>query len=142
MSLDSAEKIGLMAGGAPLSEKQAAQQSVHVLAFLGDSVYSTLTREYAVRHTGGRAEDMHRFSVSEVNAAAQARSFLRIRERLSETEEAVYRRARNAHSSHTPKNMSEGEYHSATGVEALFGYLYLSGQFSRMYELYFAMVEG
>lgn len=141
MCHEDAAIAGLMAGGVPLSEKEAAQLGVHVLAFLGDSVFSTLTREYAVLHIRGKADDMHRFSVGTVNASAQAGSFLKIREMLTDAEESVYRRARNARSTHTPKNMSEGAYHSATGVEALFGYLYISGQFARMYELYFAMVQ-
>ena len=54
---------------------------------------------------------------------------------LTENEELIYKRGRNAHTSHTPKNASSAEYHAATGLETLFGYLYLSGNIERIREL-------
>ena len=124
---ETANPAGILLGARRMSEREAAALSVHVLAFLGDSVYSLLVREMLVVTCGGKAGELHRRSVQAVNAASQAAGYRRIQAELTEREAAVYRRARNAHSTHTPKHMSEGDYHCATGVEALFGYLYLSG---------------
>lgn len=119
-----------------LSEREAASLNVLVLAFLGDSVYSLLAREYVVLCGGRKAGQMHALSASVVNAAAQAAAFERIEDLLTEKELSVFRRAKNAHSTHTPKHMTESDYHCATGVEALFGYLYLSGQSERLRTLF------
>lgn len=55
---------------------------------------------------------------------------------LTQEEEAVYKRGRNAHTSRTPKNATPADYHAATGLEALFGYLYLKGELLRLRELF------
>ena len=136
-----AQENGMVGAPAPMSEREAAMQSVYVLAFLGDGVYSLLVREMLVKKGGAKAGELHRLCVQQVNAAAQAAAYRRIGGYLREPEQDVYRRARNARSTHTPKNMSEGEYHSATGMEAVFGYLYLSGQKSRLYELFRLIAE-
>ena len=135
LECENVQPADVLLGTRRMSEREAAALSVHVLAFLGDSVYSLLVRERLVVTCGGKAGELHRRSVQAVNAASQAAGYRRIQAELTEREAAVYRRARNAHSTHTPKHMSEGDYHCATGVEALFGYLYLSGQHARMCEL-------
>ncbi len=119
-----------------MAPRQAAAQNVLALAFLGDSVYSLLVREALVAAGDGKAGALHARSAALVNAAAQARGYERIRDCLTEEEAAVYKRARNAHSAHTPKNMSGGDYHSATGLEAVFGYLHLCGAEARIRELF------
>ncbi|MBR1810345.1 MAG: ribonuclease III [Clostridia bacterium] len=127
--------------GAALSPRAAAAENAHVLAFLGDSVYSLLVREMIVKEGNMKAGAMHQRSITLVNAAAQAAGYEKIRELLTETEAAVFRRARNAHSTHTPKHMTEGEYHAATGVEAVFGYLYLTGETARIRYLFGAITD-
>ena len=83
---------------------------------------------------GGRVQRMHREAVSLVCAHAQAEAFGRIEPHLTEAEAAVARRARNAHQN-PPRHADPAEYHRATALEALIGYLYLTGQQARMEEL-------
>lgn len=105
------------------------------LAFIGDGVYGLLVRERLVlvnRPVG----TLHKKSVELVNAHAQALAIQAIMDKLSEDELAIYKRGRNANSVRHPKNADLTEYRMATGLEALFGYLYLSGNKSRLYELF------
>lgn len=106
------------------------------LSFVGDAVYSLLVRERLCVLGKSRSNDLHTSSAKLVKANAQANAYLKIESILSEKEIAVYKRGRNAHNNHTPKNASEGDYHIATGIETLFGYLYLTGQNERIYELF------
>lgn len=103
------------------------------LAYLGDTVYDLYVRRALVRR-GGRVRQMHRTAVTLVCAHAQAQAYGRIEAQLSEAEAAVARRARNAHQN-PPRNADAAEYHRATALEALIGYLYLSGQQARIDEL-------
>ena len=82
------------------------------------------------------ANRLHSESVKYVNAAAQARAYNIIKDILSEKESDIFKRGRNAHTSTTPKNSTNADYHTATGLEALFGYLHLSGQNARAKELF------
>lgn len=106
------------------------------LAFVGDSVYDLMIRTFILSQGDSKAEMLHKRSVKYANASFQAKAMDSILPVLNEKEEAVFRRGRNAHSAHTPKNKSEGEYHRATGFEALFGYLYLMGETKRLRELF------
>ena len=101
------------------------------LAFIGDGVYEVLVREQLVCQANRPNGILHRLSVEQVRAEAQAAAMERIQPLLTEKEEAVYRRGRNAHTSR-----KGDDYHRATGLEALFGYLYLSGQIERIRELF------
>ena len=103
------------------------------LAYLGDTVYDLYVRSHLVQK-GGRVHALHRRAVSMVCAHAQAEAFLRIEEMLSEEEAAVARRARNVNQS-PPKNADPAEYHRATALEALIGYLYVTGRTERMQQL-------
>lgn len=105
------------------------------LAFLGDAVYSLLTRQ-KLAVSGCNASKLHERSVHLVSAGAQARGMAKILPLLSEREEAVFKRGRNAHTSNVPRNSTAGEYHTATGLEALFGYLHLCGEKERINELF------
>ena len=100
------------------------------LALVGDSVYDLYVRSHLVRK-GGRVKDIHKNAVMHVNAHAQAMALDRIEEMLTEEEAGVVRRARNAKQTPT-KNADAGEYHKATALEALLGYLYLTGQTERL----------
>lgn len=106
------------------------------LAFLGDAVYGLLVREQLLLTANRPAGKLHTLSVQAVNARAQAEAVHKILPMLNEEELAVYKRGRNAHPGHTPKNQSEGDYHSATGLEALFGWLYLHGAEERLRALF------
>ncbi len=103
------------------------------LAYMGDAVYDLYVRRRLVRR-GGRVQNMHREAVSMVCAHAQAEALGRIEGELTEAEAGVVRRARNAHQN-PPRSTSPAEYHRATALEALIGYLYLTGQQARMDEL-------
>lgn len=111
------------------------------LAFLGDAVYGLLVREQLLLTANRPARRLHTLSVQAVNARAQAQAAQKILPMLTEDELAVYKRGRNAHPGHTPKNQSEGDYHSATGLEALFGWLYLHGAEERLRAL-FDRIQG
>ena len=100
------------------------------LAFMGDTIYDLRVRETLVRR-GGKVRNLHREATRHVCAHAQAEAFTRIENILTEDEMNVARRARNAHQN-PPKNADPAEYHRATALEALIGYLYLTGQHDRM----------
>lgn len=108
-----------------LSEKEARMYSPLTLAFLGDAVYSLLVRNMLTSKTNKPAGALHKESIALVNAASQAAAARRILPLLSQEELAVFKRGRNAHSAHSPKNQSSADYRCATGLEALYGYLFL-----------------
>ncbi len=101
------------------------------LAFIGDGVFELLVRERLVCEGNRPAGALHKRSVAMVRAEAQAEAMDRLLPLLTETEAAVYRRGRNAHTSRNSE-----EYHKATGLEALFGYLYLQGDIGRLQGLF------
>ncbi len=109
--------------------------SPSVLSFVGDGVYGLLVRTKLalVNRPSG---ELHKLSVEYVKASAQARAYEIIEPLLSEEEISVFKRGRNFHTSRSPKSSTNKEYHLATGVEALFGFLYLSGQQNRLKELF------
>ena len=111
------------------------QLSPLTLAFIGDGVYSMLVRERLVK-TNRPVGELHKMSVELVNAKAQSNAFDKIAGVLTEEETVIYKRGRNANGTHHPKNTDVLIYRRATGVEALFGYLYLSNMHERLYELF------
>lgn len=106
-----------------------------VLSFVGDAVYGLLVRE-KLAQVSRPSGQLHSLSVKLVNAVSQAKAYEIIAERLTEDEIAAFKRGRNFHTGNTPKNATKGEYHLATGLESLFGYLHLSGNESRARELF------
>ncbi len=106
------------------------------LAFVGDSVYDLITREEIVCQANRPVKELNKLKVERVRCEAQAELMRKIEPVLTEEEAEVYRRGRNAHTSHTPKNSSSADYHAATGLEALFGFLYLSGNVDRLRTLF------
>lgn len=82
------------------------------------------------------SNELHKASVLAVNAAAQASAYKIIEPVLTDDESAVYKRGRNAHNNHKPRNAQTADYCAATGLEALFGYLYLAKNEPRIYELF------
>ncbi len=102
------------------------------LAFTGDAVFSLFIREKLVSDANRPVGELHKLSVQAVKASAQAKAIREIMPLLSEKEMEVFKRGRNAHTSHTPKNQSGCDYHYATGFETLMGYLYLKGETERL----------
>lgn len=106
------------------------------LAFVGDGVYSLLVRERLLTIANRPVNDLHHLAVNAVRAEAQSAAMERLLPRLTPEEEAVFKRGRNAHTARTG-----AEYHRATGLESLFGYLYLSGRLERVRELFSLCME-
>ena len=111
------------------------------LAHIGDCVYELLVRSYIVAHGGVTNHDMHDTTVRMVRAEAQAAAMERILPLLSEEELTVYRRGRNTRVHSVPKNAELGAYHAATGLECLFGWLYLRGEHARINALFAVITE-
>ena len=110
------------------------------LAHLGDSVYEVMVRSWLCLQGKARVKDLHRATVRYVAAPAQAERLGRIEAMLTPEEADVFRRGRNTAPHSIPKAASRGEYQTATGVEALFGWLYLQGRTERLNELFAAMM--
>lgn len=115
------------------------QSSPSTLAFVGDAYYGLLVRKM-LSATERPIGELHSLSVKYVNATAQAESYKKIESMLTEEELSAYKRGRNLHTANTPKNATVAEYHSATGLEALFGYLYLSGDTARAEQLFSVII--
>lgn len=111
------------------------------LAFLGDAVFELMARTMVVTKSNTAPEKLHKRTTHLVKAESQAMMGHGIWEELSEEEQSVYRRGRNAQSYTHAKNASVSDYRHATGLEALFGYLYLTGRQERMLELMRRCVE-
>ncbi|MBQ7849519.1 MAG: ribonuclease III [Clostridia bacterium] len=106
------------------------------LAHVGDTVWDLLVRSRLI-YQGRNVRNMHKDAIACVNAGAQAVAMQRMLPTLSEEEADVARRGRNAHPHHAaPKNQDVVDYHQATALEALVGYLYLTGQEERLLELF------
>ncbi len=110
------------------------------LAFVGDAVYSILVREYLIAKGSAPVGKLHKKAVSLVCASAQSRAVDNIYPLLSEDEVAIFKRGRNANST-PPRNGDHAEYRQATGLEALFGYLYLAKKIERINELFMTILE-
>lgn len=106
------------------------------LAFIGDTVFDLLVREELICDANRPANDLHHLAVERVRATAQSKGVDKILPVLTEEETAVFKRGRNAKSGHQPKNVSRFDYHMATAMETLFGYLYLCNRMDRIIELY------
>lgn len=111
------------------------------LAFVGDTVFDLFVRERLVCQANRPVNKLHKEATTMVKASAQAEAMKKIMPILTEEEIGVFKRGRNAHTNHKAKNASEGDYHYATGLEALFGYLYLSGNKERLTELFDIIVS-
>ena len=125
-----------------LSEQDANKISMLGLAHIGDGVYELLVRTMLCTQGHAAVGELHRLTVARVKAPAQAKAMERLLPLLDEGELALYKRGRNAHVHGVPPGASVGEYHAATGLEALFGWLYLQGRLARIEELFAAAMEG
>ena len=124
-----------------LDQKQVGAISNLGLAHIGDGVFELLTRSWLCGHDRLTVGRMHRDTVSMVKAASQAKFADRLLPRLTEAEKAFYRRGKNSHVHAVPKSCTPAEYAKATGLEALFGALYLLGETDRINELFVTVME-
>jgi len=115
--------------------------SVQGLAHIGDAVYELMVRTWLCASGTTTAKNLHKKAITYVSAKAQAAAAERILKTLSEEETAVYKRGRNMHSGSIPKCSTHDEYHAATALEALFGFLYIKGNTERLNELFITAVE-
>ena len=106
------------------------------LAYLGDCVIELCVREHLVRSGLSSSAALNKEALNYVRAGVQANAMKRILPLLSEEEAAVFRRGRNVGHTNTPKSATVAEYRSATGMEALFGWLHLAGRTERIAELF------
>lgn len=114
--------------------------SPQALAFLGDAVYEILVRERIVHRANMPVNKLHLQAVEQVRASYQSKAYAVVEPVLTEEELAALKRGRNISSIKPPKNGTMQDYRRATGLECLFGYLYLKGEIQRINEL-FLMIE-
>ncbi len=118
-----------------LPEVDVRSYSPLALAYIGDDVYDIIIRTMVVEKANRSAHDLHLISSRYVKAQTQAAMIEALGDVLTEEEEAVYKRGRNAKAYTTAKNASVADYRKATGLEALVGYLYLQNKMDRILEL-------
>ena len=111
-----------------------SQYSPLVLAYIGDCVFELYVRTYLIKDTNSHVNDLHKTAANLVNNKSQSDFYMKIKDMLTEEEDAIYKRGRNTYSK-PPKNAILRDYKSATGIEALIGYLYLKKDSERILEL-------
>lgn len=127
---------------APVMERRELNQiSALGLAHCGDAVFELLVRTWLCTLGGSKVKNLHRETVSYVSAPAQAARMDRMLPLLTEEEQEFYRRGRNAHVRMIPKNATHEQYSKATGLECLFGSLFLLGRQERANELFVLTME-
>jgi len=116
------------------AQKLAGYNAV-AIAYIGDAVYNLFVRTRLIEERDAQSGKLQAQSGKIVSARMQAQAALKIKEILTEEETAIFKRARNAKKTSTAKNASASEYSNSTGIEAVFGYLYLKNEQTRLYEL-------
>ena len=124
-----------------LSDDQLRAVSSIGLAHVGDAVYELLVRTWLCAHGRATGKDLHRAAIALVCAPEQARRAQRILPLLTAEEETVFKRGRNASVHAIPKNATTAQYHQATALECLLGWLYLRGDTARVSDLFDVMME-
>ena len=119
----------------PISEKEAMQYSPLALAYIGDSIYDLKIKEYFVMRSNMQSEKYHKLVTGIVSANAQSEFVDSIMQQLTEQELEIYKRGRNSTPHTKAKNASLSNYLKATGLEAVMGFLYLTGKSDRISEL-------
>lgn len=129
--------------GLDLKKANPKQLSPLVLAYIGDCVYDLIIKTYLLDRKGNMpVNKLNKMASGLVKAQTQSELIGIIEDKLTESEEAVYKRGRNAKSYTSAKNATIGDYRRATGFEALIGYLYLNDEYSRMVELVKIALQG
>lgn len=124
-----------------LPETDIKTYSPLTLAFIGDSIFDLIIRTTVVESGNAPVNKLHKRAASLVQASAQADLYHIIKEQLTQEETEVFKRGRNAKSFTKAKNAGVVEYRTATGLEALMGYLYLTDRMERLMELIKPQVE-
>ena len=124
-----------------MPEREVNAQANLSLAYLGDAVYELLVRAHLMKNAALRASELHREAVQLVSAPSQARFAEKLLPVLTEEEFSVYKRGRNCHVNSVPQNADISQYHAATGLECLFGWLYLRGETERLCGLFSVIAE-
>lgn len=106
------------------------------LAYIGDAVFELIARKYVLTHGSKQPDRLHKHTTAIVNAASQSAMIGAMLDHLSDEELSIYKRGRNSSTVTSAKHQTVGDYRRATGLEALFGYLYLGGRTDRMDELF------
>ena len=127
---------------AKLNEDEIRAISSIGLAHLRDAVYELLVRTYLCVHGKATGKGLHRATIALVCAQSQSRFADLLLPSLTEEETAVFKRGRNANVHTIPHSADRAEYQKATGLEALFGYLYLQNRHERINELFDLMMEA
>lgn len=120
----------------PMDDKTLKTLPTLNLAFIGDGVYDLLVREYLVTHSAAHVGELNQLKVKMVNCKSQAAYMKLLSDHLTEEETEVYKRGRNTKVNSASKHSTLSDYHAATGMEALFGWLYLKGRHERINELF------
>jgi ribonuclease-3 family protein len=123
-----------------LEENKIRELSPVALAYIGDTVYDLHVRTFLVSHRAGRIEDMHKLATSVVNARSQAQAAKLLESGFTAREAEIFRAGCNAKST-PPKNMTRDDYSRATGLEAVLGYLSLTGQHERAEALLAVVID-
>lgn len=106
------------------------------LAYIGDAVFEIFVRTELLKSGNTHVNKLHKISSGFVNASAQSKMFENIKDKITDEELMVMKRGRNAKSPTSAKNASIVDYRRATGLEALFGYLYIKGNIERLNEIF------
>lgn len=125
----------------PLSSREVLAISSLGLAHIGDAVYEILVRTMLVSDGSTTGTHLHKDTIAHVCAPAQAKAADLLLPHLTEEEAGFYRRGRNAEVHNIPKNATHSQYSKATGLEALFGALYLLGRTERIHQLFGLIME-
>lgn len=118
-----------------LDDKTAKTMNPQVLAFVGDAVYSLYIRQWIVLTDNSKVKDLHSHVTNFVKASGQSNFIEKLLPLFNDDEMSVFKRGRNYKTISTAKNASIIDYKRATGLEAVFGYLYLSGKKERLNEM-------
>lgn len=121
-------------------EAEVRELSPLALAYIGDACFEILVRS-EILDVRKNPNKLHRESIRFVRAKSQRELFEKIEEKLTEEEIKIFKRGRNAKSHTVPKNADPIDYRIATGVEALFGYLYLLKRYNRIREIFKEMIR-
>lgn len=139
---ESLDIFGIIKEKYNIDDVNLAEYSPLTLAYIGDAVYEIVIRTYIVSKANNKVNKLHKQTSNLVKASTQAEIIKFLADELTEEEMKIYKRGRNAKSVSMAKNASMSDYRSATGFEALMGYLYLNKESDRMLELIKKGVES
>ena len=125
-----------------MTARQVNEQSMLALAHVGDAVFELMVRTMLCSQSHASVAQLHRQSVALVRAQAQSAASEKLLSLLTEEELVIFKRGRNAKVHSVPHNAELADYHAATALEALFGWLFLQGRKDRLNELFSAMMEA